>query len=120
VLSTNGDTHLGGDDFDDRIIHWMLDEFKAETGIDLSHDKMALQRLKDAAEKAKIELSGAQQTEINQPFITMDASGPKHLVAHPHPLQARVADGRSRSKERVSHASRRCKTRVSLQARLAM
>lgn len=79
VLSTNGDTHLGGDDFDDVIIHWMLDEFKKDSGIDLSKDKMALQRLKDAAEKAKIELSGTQTTEINQPFITMDASGPKHL-----------------------------------------
>ena len=79
VLSTNGDTHLGGDDFDTRIIHWMLEEFKKESGIDLSKDKMALQRLKDAAEKAKIELSGTQSTEINQPFITMDASGPKHL-----------------------------------------
>jgi molecular chaperone DnaK len=80
VLSTNGDTHLGGDDFDNIIIHWMLDEFKAQNGIDLSKDKMALQRLKDAAEKAKIELSGTQSTEINQPFITMDASGPKHLA----------------------------------------
>jgi molecular chaperone DnaK len=80
VLSTNGDTHLGGDDFDEVIIHWMLEEFKKETSIDLSLDKMALQRLKDAAEKAKIELSGTQSTEINQPFITMDASGPKHLA----------------------------------------
>ncbi len=79
VLATNGDTHLGGDDFDDVIIHWMLDEFKKDSGIDLSKDKMALQRLKDAAEKAKIELSGTQSTEINQPFITMDATGPKHL-----------------------------------------
>lgn len=79
VLATNGDTHLGGDDFDDVIIHWMLDEFKKEHGIDLSQDKMALQRLRDAAEKAKIELSGVASTEINQPFITMDASGPKHL-----------------------------------------
>jgi molecular chaperone DnaK len=79
VLSTNGDTHLGGDDFDNVIIHWILDEFKKEHGIDLSKDKMALQRIKDAAEKAKIELSGTQKTEINQPFITMDASGPKHL-----------------------------------------
>lgn len=79
VLSTNGDTHLGGDDFDNVVIHWMLDEFKKENGIDLSKDKMALQRLRDAAEKAKIELSGVQTTEINQPFITMDASGPKHL-----------------------------------------
>lgn len=79
VLSTNGDTHLGGDDFDNAIIHWLLDEFKKEHGIDLSKDKMALQRLRDAAEKAKIELSGTLTTEINQPFITMDASGPKHL-----------------------------------------
>jgi molecular chaperone DnaK len=79
VLSTNGDTHLGGDDFDNAIIHWILDEFKKETGVDLSKDKMALQRLRDAAEKAKIELSGTQSTEINQPFITMDATGPKHL-----------------------------------------
>lgn len=80
VLSTNGDTHLGGDDFDNAILHWMLDEFKKDTGIDLSKDKMALQRLRDAAEKAKIELSGTQTTEINQPFITMDSTGPKHLA----------------------------------------
>jgi len=80
VLSTNGDTHLGGDDFDNEILHWILDTFKKENGIDLSHDKMALQRLRDAAEKAKIELSGTMQTEINQPFITMDATGPKHLA----------------------------------------
>lgn len=80
VLATNGDTHLGGDDFDNVILHWMLDEFKKETSIDLSKDKMALQRLRDAAEKAKIELSGTQTTEINQPFITMDATGPKHLA----------------------------------------
>jgi molecular chaperone DnaK len=79
VLATNGDTHLGGDDFDNVIIQWLLNEFKKENGIELSKDKMALQRIKDAAEKAKIELSGTQQTEINQPFITMDASGPKHL-----------------------------------------
>lgn len=79
VLATNGDTHLGGDDFDKEILNWMLDEFKKEHGIDLSRDKMALQRLRDAAEKAKIELSGTTQTEINQPFITMDATGPKHL-----------------------------------------
>jgi molecular chaperone DnaK len=80
VLATNGDTHLGGDDFDNEILKWMLGEFKKEHGIDLSHDKMALQRLRDAAEKAKIELSGTMTTEINQPFITMDASGPKHLA----------------------------------------
>ncbi len=79
VLSTNGDTHLGGDDFDNVILEWLIDEFKKQNGIDLSKDKMALQRLRDAAEKAKIELSGTQTTEINQPFITMDATGPKHL-----------------------------------------
>ncbi|OGN59405.1 MAG: molecular chaperone DnaK [Chlamydiae bacterium RIFCSPHIGHO2_12_FULL_27_8] len=79
VLSTNGDTHLGGDDFDEKVIKWILQEFNKENGIDLSKDKMALQRLKDAAEKAKIELSGTQSTDINQPFITMDATGPKHL-----------------------------------------
>lgn len=80
VLATNGDTHLGGDDFDNAILEWILDQFKQEHGIDLHKDRMALQRLRDAAEKAKIELSGTQQTEINQPFITMDASGPKHLA----------------------------------------
>lgn len=80
VLSTNGDTHLGGDDFDTEILKWILDTFKQEHGIDLRNDKMALQRLRDAAEKAKIELSGVQTTEINQPFITMDATGPKHLA----------------------------------------
>lgn len=80
VLATNGDTHLGGDDFDKEILNWMLAEFKKEHGIDLSKDKMALQRLRDAAEKAKVELSGTQVTEINQPFITMDQSGPKHLA----------------------------------------
>lgn len=80
VLATNGDTHLGGDDFDNAILNWILETFKQEQGIDLRNDKMALQRLRDAAEKAKIELSGTTTTEINQPFITMDASGPKHLA----------------------------------------
>lgn len=79
VKATNGDTHLGGDDFDDRIMQWMISEFKKESGIDLSKDKMALQRLKESAEKAKIELSSTMETEINLPFITADASGPKHL-----------------------------------------
>ncbi len=79
VLATNGDTHLGGDDFDQRIIDWLADEFKKQEGIDLRSDAMALQRLKDAAEKAKIELSSTMQTEINLPFITADASGPKHM-----------------------------------------
>ncbi len=80
VKSTNGDTHLGGDNFDHAIIDWMADEFKKEYGIDLKNDKMALQRLKEGAEKAKCELSSNQQTEINLPFITADASGPKHLT----------------------------------------
>ncbi len=79
VKSTNGDTHLGGDNFDQRIIEWMVDSFKKETGIDLSKDKMALQRLKEAAEKAKIELSNSTSTDINLPFISADATGPKHL-----------------------------------------
>jgi len=80
VKSTNGDTHLGGDDFDRVIIDWILEEFKKQEGIDLSNDSLALQRVKDAAERAKIELSTAPQTEINQPFITSDSNGPKHLV----------------------------------------
>ncbi len=79
VKSTNGDTHLGGDDFDQRIMDWLITEFKKDQGIDLSKDKTALQRLKEAGEKAKIELSSVQQTEVNLPFITADASGPKHL-----------------------------------------
>ncbi|MDD2807129.1 MAG: molecular chaperone DnaK [Patescibacteria group bacterium] len=80
VKSTNGDTHLGGDDFDQRIIEWIIAEFKKDQGIDLSKDTLALQRIKEAGEKAKIELSTAQETEINQPFITTDSAGPKHLV----------------------------------------
>ena len=80
VKSTNGDTHLGGDDFDQVIINWIVDEFKKQEGLDLGKDPLALQRIKEAAEKAKIELSTAMETEINQPFITTDANGPKHLV----------------------------------------
>jgi molecular chaperone DnaK len=80
VKSTNGDTHLGGDDIDERLIEWIIEEFKRDQGIDLSNDKMALQRLKEAGEKAKIELSSTMETEINLPFITADQSGPKHLV----------------------------------------
>ena len=80
VKSTNGDTFLGGEDFDGRVVNFLADEFKKENGIDLRSDRLALQRLKDAAEKAKIELSSAQQTEVNLPFITADASGPKHLT----------------------------------------
>jgi len=80
VRSTNGDTHLGGDDFDQRVMEWLIEEFKRDQGIDLSKDRIALQRLKEAAEKAKIELSSTTSTEINLPFISADASGPKHLV----------------------------------------
>src|SRR3954453_12007679 len=80
VKSTNGDTFLGGEDFDMRLVDYLADEFKKEQGIDLRKDPLALQRLKEAAEKAKIELSSAAQTEINLPFITADASGPKHLT----------------------------------------
>ena len=79
VKSTNGNTHLGGEDFDQRVIDWLATEFKKDYGIDLRTDKMALQRLKEAAERAKIELSTTMETEINLPFITADASGPKHM-----------------------------------------
>src|SRR5262249_19343530 len=79
VKSTNGDTFLGGEDFDARIIDFLADEFKREQGIDLRQDRLALQRLKEAAEKAKIELSSSMQTDVNLPFITADQSGPKHL-----------------------------------------
>ena len=94
VKSSNGDTHLGGDDFDQRIIDWLLAEFKKDQGIDLSKDQQALQRLKEAAEKAKIELSGTGQTEINLPYITADATGPKHVVVTltRAKLEALVAD----------------------------
>ncbi len=80
VKATNGDTHLGGDNFDDVILDWIMEEFKKDQGVDLKNDKMALQRLKEASEKAKVELSSSQETEINLPFITADASGPKHLM----------------------------------------
>lgn len=80
VKSTNGDTYLGGDDFDERVMDWLVEEFKKDQGIDLRKDRMALQRLKEAAERAKIELSSSQESEINLPFITADASGPKHMV----------------------------------------
>ena len=80
VKATNGDTHLGGDDFDQRVIDWICDEFRREQGIDLKQDRMALQRLREAAERAKIELSSLMQTEVNVPFVTADSSGPKHLV----------------------------------------
>jgi len=80
VVSTNGDTHLGGDDIDNRLMDWLVTEFKKDTGLDVSKDKMVLQRLKESAEKAKIELSSVQETEINLPYLTADASGPKHLL----------------------------------------
>jgi molecular chaperone DnaK len=80
VVSTNGDTHLGGDDIDNRLMDWLMEEFKKDTGIDVSKDKMVLQRLKEAAEKAKIELSSVQETEVNLPYLTADATGPKHLL----------------------------------------
>ncbi len=94
VKSTNGDTHLGGEDFDNRIIDYLVSEFKKETGVDLSHDKMALQRLKEGAERAKHELSSMMETEVNLPFITADASGPKHLNMRltRSKLEALVAD----------------------------
>src|SRR2546428_6351821 len=80
VISTNGDTHLGGDDIDQKVIEYLVAEFKKDTGIDVSRDKMVVQRLKEAAEKAKIELSNVQETEINLPYLTADATGPKHLL----------------------------------------
>jgi molecular chaperone DnaK len=95
VLATNGDTFLGGEDFDQRLIDYIVTEFKKEQGVDLKNDVLALQRLKEAAEKAKIELSSGQQTEINLPYITADATGPKHLAHEDHPRQVRVAGGRA-------------------------
>ena len=100
VKSTNGDTFLGGEDFDMRLVDYLADEFKKEQGIDLRKDKLALQRLKEAAEKAKIELSSATQTEINLPFITADASGPKHLTHEADPRQARGAGRRPHPEDR--------------------
>ena len=94
VMSTNGDTFLGGEDFDMRVIEFLVEEFKKESGIDLKKDMLALQRLKDAAEKAKIELSSAQQTEVNLPYITADATGPKHLASQNYPRQAGKPGGR--------------------------
>ncbi len=93
VKSTNGDTHLGGDDFDQKIIDWLVAEYKKDQGIDLSKDKTAMQRLKEAAEKAKVELSTVQQTEVNLPFITADASGPKHLNISLNPIQVGAVGG---------------------------
>ncbi len=107
VKSTNGDTHLGGDNIDQRIIDWLVQEFKKETGVDVSKDQMALQRLKEAAEKAKIELSTVLETEINLPFLTADASGPKHMNVKltRARLEQMVADILDRA---IGPASRRC------------
>ena len=91
VKATNGDTHLGGDNLDQRIIDWIIDEFKKDEGIDLGKDRMALQRLKEAAEKAKMELSTVMETDINLPFITADATGPKHLVDEADAGEVRAA-----------------------------
>jgi molecular chaperone DnaK len=106
VMSTNGDTHLGGDDFDQRVIDWLADEFQRAEGIDLRKDRMALQRLKEAAEKAKIELSSAQQTEVNLPFITADQNGPKHLTVTltRSKLEQLVDDLIARTKEPMTSA----------------
>ena len=103
VKSTNGDTFLGGEDFDMRLVDYLADEFKKEQGIDLRKDALALQRLKEAAEKAKIELSSAQQTEINLPFITADASGPKHLT---HEADARQVREPGRRPHPAHHPAR--------------
>ena len=108
VKSTNGDTHLGGDNFDQKIIDWLISEFKKDQGIDLSKDRMALQRLREASEKAKIELSSTLETEINLPFITADATGPKHLVMRLSraKLEQLVADLIERSKKPSEQALR--------------
>src|SRR5207247_1259590 len=100
VISTNGDTHLGGDDFDQVLINYVADEFKKEQGIDLRKDTMALQRLQEACEKAKKELSSASSTDINLPFITADASGPKHL---------QINITRSKFEQLVDHLIERCR-----------
>ena len=110
VKATNGDTHLGGDDFDQRVIDWLLAEFKKDQGIDLSKDPQALQRLKEAAEKAKIELSTTSSTEINLPFITADASGPKHLDDDADPGQARGARRRPRREDARRRSRPRSRT----------
>ncbi len=94
VKSTNGDTHLGGDDWDQRVVNWAADEFKKEQGIDLRNDRQALQRLREAAEKAKIELSSVMETEINLPYITADASGPEAPAVEAEPRQVRADDRR--------------------------
>ena len=113
VLSTNGDTFLGGEDFDQRLIDYIVTEFKKEQGVDLKNDVLALQRLKEAAEKAKIELSSSQQTEINLPYITADQIGPEAPVDEDHARQVRVA-GRGPDRDaRSSPAASRSRMRAS-------
>jgi molecular chaperone DnaK len=114
VKATNGDTHLGGDDLDQRIIDWMIAEFKKSDGIDLGKDRMALQRLKEAAEKAKIELSTVLETDINLPFITADASGPKHLQMNLSraKFEQLAVELFQRSMGPVKQALRRCRTQA--------
>ena len=111
VKATNGDTHLGGDDWDQRLVDYVADEFKKENGIDLRNDRQALQRLKEAAEKAKIELSSVMETEINLPFITADASGPKHLQIKLTPREVRAVDRGPARAAAAARSSRRCAMR---------
>ena len=110
VKATNGDTHLGGDDFDQRVIDWLLAEFKKDQGIDLAKDQQALQRLKEAAEKAKIELSSTSSTEINLPYITADADRAEAPRDDAHPGQARGPRRRPRSRRRPGPSPRRSRT----------
>ncbi len=107
VKSTNGDTFLGGEDFDQKVIDYLADEFRKDQGIDLRKDRMALQRLKEAAEKAKMELSTVTETDVNLPFITADASGPKHLNMKLSRAKLEVAMLRSARPARCRHASPR-------------
>ena len=113
VKATNGDTHLGGDDFDQRVIDWLLAEFKKDQGIDLAKDQQALQRLKEAAEKAKIELSSTATTEINLPYVTADATGPKHLVITLPRAKLEDLVARPRREDRRARSRRRSRTPAS-------
>ena len=117
VKSTNGDTHLGGDNLDQRVIEWIIDEFRKSDGIDLGKDRMALQRLREAAEKAKMELSTVMETEINLPFITADASGPKHLAMKLTRAKFEVARRGSAAEDRRARPSRRWPTPASMRRR---
>ena len=117
VKATNGDTHLGGDDLDDRIIEWLAAEFKKSEGIDLAKDRMALQRLKEGAEKAKIELSTAMETDINLPFVSADQTGPKHLQVKLVARQARAARRRPAAADDGAGAARRWRMPASIPRR---